>query len=104
MISPVHDWQATAEVESAALVASVPAVPANVGLPVVPPVQLISHAVAGIVPPPVPVIAAPVIETEVPPESVFELRNVPASVAEFEQATKPVMAAPTLQLTLLPDE
>jgi hypothetical protein len=91
-------------VESAVLLASVPAVPAFVGLPVTPPVQVISQAVAGMTPVPVPVIAAAVIATDVPPVSVLELRNVPARVAVFVQATNPEIAAPTLQLMLLPVE
>jgi hypothetical protein len=99
---PVHDWQLTADVESAVPDASVPAVPAKVGEPVVPPVQVIVSAEAGIDAPPEPVIAAPVSDTDVPPVSFLVERKLPASVAVFVQATAPDTVAPTAHEMLLP--
>lgn len=67
-----------------------------------PPVQVIWIALAAIELPPVPVIAAPVTETEAPPLSDFVLRKTPASVAVFEHATIPVTELPTAHVMFEP--
>src|SRR5208282_1354142 len=102
MISPVQDWQFTADVLSCALLASPTAVPAFAGLPVTPPVQVMYHAFAGIVEVFVPVMTALAIETDVPPVSVFELRNAPLNVAVLLQRIVPETDAPMLHVMLVP--